>query len=332
MELTKSGFVGVVGKPNAGKSTLLNWLLGEKIALVSKKENASRRRVTGIVMYRENQIVLVDTPGLHQREKLLNRFMLQEALKGIGDSDLILFLADVRDNLEGYQWFLELNRRNIPHILVLTKTDLVTKREVEEKIEKYRRLFSLKPGRKEGKVENNGADLSKLNSNIFGSYSNKTPSRFKRVPIVPVSALTGVGKEQLLEEIVKLLPEHPYYYDPELLSPEQVRDIYRELIREALFEKLEEELPYETDVVIEKIEELNQLERVFATIVVERHSQKGIVIGQKGQKIKEIGKYARQLLEQFSEKKIYLELYVKVVPKWTKTKKRLADLGYEVEL
>ena len=294
-KLTKAGFVGVVGKPNAGKSTLLNWLLGEKIALVSNKENASRKRVNGIVMYKGHQIILVDTPGLHEREKLLNRFMLNEALKAIGDSDLILFLADVRDSTDGYKWFLELNKKKIPHILVLTKIDLVNSDEVERKKEEYRKIVP-------------------------------------DVEIVPVSAVAGIGKEELLEAIVKKLPEHPYYYDPEIISTEHIRDIYKELIREALFEKLGDELPYESDVLIEKIEELPHLDRVFATIVVERPSQKGMVIGQKGRKIKEIGTYARKLLEQFSGKKIYLELYVKVVPKWTKNKKWLADLGYEVEL
>jgi len=135
--MTKSGFVGILGKPNAGKSTLLNWLLGEKIALVSPKANASRKRVNAIVMYKDNQIILVDTPGLHEKEKLLNKFMLNEALKALIDSDLMLFLADVRDSIDGYKWFLELNKKNKPHILVLTKTDLVSKEEIENKIKEY---------------------------------------------------------------------------------------------------------------------------------------------------------------------------------------------------
>jgi len=290
----KSGFVGILGKPNAGKSTLLNWLLGEKIALVSPKANASRKRVNAIVMHGENQIILLDTPGLHETEKLLNKFMLKEALKALSDSDLVLFLADVRDDLSGYEWFLELNTKNIPHIVVLTKTDLVSNEEVEKKIEEYKKLG-------------------------------------KALEIIPISAVEGRGKEELLDAIVKHLPEHPYYYDPEIISTEHIRDIYKELIREALFEKLGDELPYETDVLIDKIEEYEKFDKIYATIAVEKNSQKGMIIGKKGKKIKEIGIYARNLLENFSGKKIYLELYVKVIPKWSKNKKMLEELGYGVE-
>ena len=292
--MPKSGFVGILGKPNAGKSTLLNWLLGEKIALVSPKANASRKRVNAIVMHNDDQIVLLDTPGLHEKERLLNKFMLKEALKALSDSDLVLFLADVRDDLKGYKWFLELNKKNIPHIVVLTKIDLVNKEKVEEKIKEYKNLG-------------------------------------KALAVIPISAVEGKGKKNLLDEIVKHLPEHPYYYDPEIISAENIRDIYKELIREALFEKLGDELPYETDVIIDKIEEFDTLDKVYATIIVERFSQKGMIIGKKGRKIKEIGIYARKLLEEFSGKKIYLELYVKVVPGWSKNKKMLEELGYELD-
>jgi GTP-binding protein Era len=294
--MPKSGFVGIVGKPNAGKSTLLNWLLGEKIALVSPKANASRKRVDAIVMHNDNQIILLDTPGLHEKEKLLNKFMLNEALKVLGDSDLILFLADSRDGVEksGYEWFLELNKKNIPHILVLTKIDLTNKEKLQKIIKEYEKIS-------------------------------------KALKIIPISAVEGKGKEELLDAIVKYLPEHPYYYDPEIISTEHIRDIYKELIREALFEKLGDELPYETDVLIEKIEEYENLDKVYASIIVERDSQKGMVIGKKGKKIKEIGSYARELLENFSGKKIYLELFVKVVKDWSKNKKMLEELGYDIE-
>jgi GTP-binding protein Era len=198
--MPKSGFVGIVGKPNAGKSTLLNWLLGEKIALVSPKANASRKRVNAIVMHKDNQIILIDTPGLHEKEKLLNKFMLKEALKAMSDSDLVLFLADIRDDLSGYEWFLELTKK--PHIVVLTKIDLA--KEVENKKKEYEKYK-------------------------------------KALAVIPISAVKGKGKEKLLDEIIKHLPIHPYYYDPEIISTENIRDIYKELIRETLFEKLGDE-------------------------------------------------------------------------------------------
>ena len=292
--MPKSGFVGILGKPNAGKSTLLNWLLGEKIALVSPKANASRKRVNAIIMHKDNQIILLDTPGLHEKEKLLNKFMLKEALKALEDSDLVLFLADVRDDISGYEWFLELNKKEIPHIAVLTKIDLVNEKEIEEKIKLYK------------------------------SFN-------KVLDVVVISAIEGKGKDELLDKIVEYLPEHPYYYDPEIISTEHIKDIYKELIREALFEKLKDELPYESDILIDKIEEYENLDKVYATIIIERASQKGIIIGKKGKKIKEIGIYARELLESFSGKKIYLELYVKVIKGWSKNKKMLEELGYEVE-
>jgi len=291
--LPKSGFVGIIGKPNAGKSTLLNWLVGEKIALVSPKANASRKKVNAIIMHKDNQIILLDTPGLHEKEKLLNKFMLNEALKAISDSDVILFLSDVRDDLNGYKKFLEYNKKNIPHIVILTKIDLVSNEYIKEKIKEYKNFN-------------------------------------QKIDVIPISAIKGIGKEELLDKIVEFLPEHPYYYDPDIISTENIRDIYKELIREALFEKLKDEIPYESDILIEKIEEYENLDKVYASIIVERASQKGMIIGKKGKKIKEIGIYARKLLENFSGKKIYLELYVKVIPKWSKNKKMLNELGYKV--
>jgi GTP-binding protein Era len=202
----------------------------------------------------------------------------------------VLFLADIRDDLSGYEWFLELTKK--PHIVVLTKIDLA--KEVENKKKEYEKYK-------------------------------------KALAVIPISAVEGKGKEKLLDEIIKHLPIHPYYYDPEIISTENIRDIYKELIREALFEKLGDELPYETDILIEKIEEFDKIDKIYATIIVEKRSQRGMIIGKKGKKIKEIGIYARKLLEQFSQKKIYLELYVKVIEKWTKNKKMLEELGYEVE-
>ncbi len=289
--MTKSGFVGVIGEPNAGKSTLINWLVGEKIAMTSRKANATRKRLTAIVMYKDNQIVLIDTPGIHEKEKLLNKYMLNEALKALGDSDLILYIADVRKDTKGYQKFLELNKKDIPHLLVLTKIDMLKDEEVLSKIQEYEKIK-------------------------------------KYLEIIPISSTMNTNRDKLLDTIVKYLPNHPYYYDPELISTENIKDIYKELIREALFDKLNDEIPYESDIIIEKIIEKDDIDKVYAMIVTQKDTQKSMIIGKKGKKIKELGIAARKLLEQFSGKKIYLELYVKTIPNWTKNKKMLEEIGY----
>ena len=289
--MTKSGFVGVIGEPNAGKSTLINWLVGEKIAMTSRKANATRKRLTAIVMYKDNQIVLIDTPGIHEKEKLLNKYMLNEALKALGDSDLILYIADVRKDTNGYQKFLELNKKDISHILVLTKIDMMEESKVLSKIQEYEEIK-------------------------------------KYLEIISISSTMNINRDKLLDTIVKYLPNHPYYYDSELISTENIKDIYKELIREALFDKLNDEIPYESDIIIEKIIEKDDIDKVYAMIVTQKDTQKSMIIGKKGKKIKELGIAARKLLEEFSGKKIYLELYVKTIPNWTKNKKMLEEIGY----
>ncbi|BAF70112.1 GTPase Era [Nitratiruptor sp. SB155-2] len=293
MSETRSGFVALVGRPNAGKSTLLNWLLGEKIAMVSHKAQATRKRLYAIVMHGNDQIVFIDTPGLHEKERLLNKFMLEEAIKAIGDCDLILFLAPVTDPITHYEKFLKL-AKNRPHIVVLTKIDMVSNEKLLQKIAEYQ----------------------------------KFQDQF--LELVPVSVKKDIGKKDLLDTIVRYLPEHPYYYDPELLTTENIKDIYKELIREAIFENVSDEIPYESDVIIEKIEESPTLDKVYAMIIVEKPSQKGIIIGKQGSTLKRIGKDARKLMEAFSQKKIFLNLFVVVKKGWTKNKKDLETIGYRL--
>ena len=290
---TKAGFVAVVGRPNAGKSTLLNHIVGEKLAMVSKKAQATRKRMNIIVMHDDTQIIFVDTPGIHEKERLLNQFMLDEALKAMGDSDLIIFLAPVTDKLTEYEKFLELTQaKGIKHLVVLTKIDHV----------------------KQGDI------LAKL-----GEYQ-KYQDRFEA--IIPFSVNKKVGKKQLLDEISKYLPASPFLYDPELLTTELIRNIYKELIRESIFENLSDEIPYESDVTIEKIEEGDSMDKVYATIVVEKDTQKGMIVGQKGAGIKRVGKLAREQMEIFSGKKIFLDLHVSVKKGWSKNKDGLEEFGY----
>ena len=292
--MTKCGYVSVVGRPNAGKSSLLNWLVGEKIAMVSHKANATRKRSNIIVMHEDDQIVFVDTPGIHETEKLINKFMLDEALKAMGDCDLILFLAPVTDKLTHYEDFLVKNKKNVKHILLLTKIDNVSNEEVLEKMKEYE------------------------------VYSEKYES------IIPVSIKKGTTHANILDDVVKHLPEHPYLFDPEIMTTEHMRDIFKEFIRESIFENISDEIPYETDVLINKVEEKPKIDVIKATIIVQKGTQKGMIIGKNADAIKRIGRDARLKIEKLTGRKCFLELFVSIKKGWTKDKQGLKDLGYDV--
>ena len=291
--MTKAGFVSLIGRPNAGKSTLMNSLLGEKIAMVSQKANATRKRSNAIVMHDNTQIIFVDTPGLHEKEKILNQFMLDEALKAMGDCDLIVYLAPVTDSTEYYEKFLKINNNRVKHIIVLSKIDQVS----QEKL--FKRIAS------------------------YNQYSDKFEA------LIPVAISKKVGHKDLLDTIAKNLPKSPFLYDPEDLTSELVRDIYAGFIREGIFENVSDEVPYESDVIIDSIEEEHHIDRIYATIIIEKESQKGIIIGKGGESIKRIGKSAREKIERLSGKKAYLNLQVTVKKGWTKDKNFLKEIGYD---
>ncbi|MDQ1264162.1 MAG: GTPase [Campylobacterota bacterium] len=290
--MTKAGFVSLIGRPNAGKSTLMNSLLGEKIAMVSQKANATRKRSNAIVMHGDTQIIFVDTPGLHEREKVLNQFMLDEAMKAMGDCDLILYLAPVTDSIENYEKFLKLNNNKVKHIVLLSKIDQVSQEKLFKKIAQY----------------------------------NQFSDHFEA--LIPVAVPKKVGHKDILDTISKLLPSSPFLYNPDDLTSELVRDIYAGFIREGIFSCVSDEVPYESDVLIDKIEENEKLDKIFATIIVEKESQKGIIIGKGGDAIKRIGKYSREKIEALSGKKAYLDLEVVVKKGWTKDKAYLEKIGY----
>ncbi len=293
--MTKSGYVSVIGRPNAGKSSLLNWLVGEKIAMVSHKANATRKRSNIIVMHEDDQVIFVDTPGLHETEKLLNKFMLDEALKAMGDCDLILFLAPITDQVKYYEEFLEKNKKNTKHILLLTKIDFVSNEEVLEKMKEYEK------------------------------YSDKYES------VIPVSIKKATTHADILDVVVKYLPEHPYLFDPEILTTEHLRDIFKEFIRESIFENISDEIPYETDVLINKVEEKKNVDVIKATIIVQKSTQKGMIIGKNATAIKRIGKEAREKIEKLTGKKCFLELFVSIKKGWTKNREGLKHLGYDID-
>ncbi len=291
--MTKAGFVSLIGRPNAGKSTLMNSLLGEKIAMVSQKANATRRRSNAIVMHGDTQIIFVDTPGLHEREKILNQFMLDEALKAMGDCDLIVYLAPVTDSVEHYEKFLKLNNGKVKHIIVLSKIDQVKQDKLFKRIASY----------------------------------NQYADHFEA--LIPVAIPKKVGHEDLLKVISKNLPDSPFLFDPEDLTSELVRDIYAGFVREGIFENVSDEVPYESDVIIDSIEEEKNIDMIHATIIIEKESQKGIIIGKGGDSIKRIGKSAREKIERLSGKKAYLNLQVTVKKGWTKDKIFLKEIGYD---
>ena len=292
--MTKCGYVSVVGRPNAGKSSLLNWLVGEKIAMVSHKANATRKRSNIIVMHNSDQIIFVDTPGIHETEKLLNQFMLEEALKAMGDCDLILYLAPVTDKISYYEDFLLKNKKNVKHILLLTKIDFVTNEQIIEKMKEYEQ-FS-------GKYE----------------------------CIIPVSIKKQTKQSDILNNVVKYLPVHPYLFDPEIITTEHLRDIFKEFIRESIFENISDEIPYEADVLINKVEEKPNVDVIKATIIVQKDTQKGMIIGKGATAIKRIGKDARAKIEKLTGKKCFLELFVSIKKGWTKNKEGLKALGYDI--
>ena len=291
-EDTRAGFVSLIGRPNAGKSTLMNSLLGENIAMVSQKANATRKRSNAIVMHENTQIIFVDTPGLHEREKVLNQFMLDEALKAMGDCDLIVYLAPVTDSTQHYEKFLKINNDRVKHIIVLSKIDQVSQVKLFKQIASYNRF-----------------------ANNFEA-------------LIPVAIPKKVGHKDLLNVISKNLPKSSYLYDPEDLTSELVRDIYAGFIREAIFDNVSDEIPYESDVLIKSVEENDGVDKIYATIIIEKESQKGIIIGKGGESIKRIGKSAREKIEILSGKKAYLNLQVSVKKGWSKDKASLEEFGY----
>jgi GTPase len=289
---TRCGFVALVGRPNAGKSTLTNALLGEKIALVSHKANATRKRSQAIIMHGNTQIILVDTPGIHESEKRFNQFMLEETLKAISDSDLIVYLAPASDSLLHYEKFLKLIPQGTKHIVALNKIDQLSQAKLLAKIQNY------------------------------NQYADKFEA------LIPLNALRLTGCKDLLDIISKNLGISPFLYDPEDITTLYIKEIYKEFIREAVFDFVSDEVPYESDVIIDKIEEKRGIEYIKATVIVEKESQKAIIIGNGGSTIKRIGKNARKKIEHLSGEKSYLDLFVSVKKGWRKDKKFLEEIGY----
>lgn len=292
--LFKSGFVAIIGAPNVGKSTLLNQLLGEKVAIVTPKPQTTRKQIRGILSGENFQIVFLDTPGIHDSKQLLNKMLVKWATSALEDVDLILFVVDVtKRNKADELGILDLLKRvRKPVICVINKIDRVAKE-------------SLLP--------------------IIDSLKEAYPFE----AIVPISAKYNDGIDRVLDEILRLLPEGPRFYEEDIKTDQMNEELISELIREKIFLLAEEEVPYSTAVEVERMEfdPKGDVVKIFATIYVERPSQKGIIIGKKGRFIKKVGQLAREELERVFGKKVYLDLWVKVLKDWSKDAKCLKRLG-----
>lgn len=288
----KSGFVNIFGKPNAGKSTLLNALLGEKLAIVSSKVQTTRHRIKGFLTEPEKyQIIFSDTPGIIETKYKLHEKMMAAVKNALEDADVALLIVDVNDNLEACDTIFKTLNLSVPTILVLNKIDEA----------------------KNGKI----AEAEKF-------FADKVYVK----KIIKISALQQHHLKKLLQSIIELLPEGEPFYNEEDLTDLPTRFFVGEIIREKVYELFEDEIPYHVAVLVNEFKEKSTLIKIQADIIVQRETQKSIIIGAGGKMIKQIGSLARQDIEKFLDNKIFLELFVKVKPKWRDNELQLKEYGY----
>lgn len=295
VENKKCGYVAFMGRPNVGKSSLTNALLGQKLSIISRKPQTTRHHILGVDTFDNTQIVFVDTPGLHQNTpKAINRSMNRSALAVLDGVDVVVFVVDGLKWNDGDLWALEkIKDSNRPVILAINKVDLLE-------------------------------DKNKL----FAKIQEHT-ERFDFVQVVPVSAKSGTQVDVLRDEIVKELPEMEWIFPEDELTDRSSRFLASELIREKAMRQLGDEIPYELTVEIEKFDESEPCLKVHASILVEKPGQKGIVIGKQGSRLKKIGTHARQDMEELFQRKVMLNLWVKVKSGWSDDERALKSLGYE---
>ncbi|MBP6364537.1 MAG: GTPase Era [Bacteroidales bacterium] len=288
----KSGFVNIIGNPNVGKSTLMNALVGEKLSIVTAKAQTTRHRIMGIVNGEDYQLVFSDTPGILRPSYKLQESMMNFVETAIGDADVILYVTDVVEKSTKNEEYIEkLNRVSSPVILVINKIDLSNQAELETLYEKWRELVP-------------------------------------RAEIFPVSAQEKFNVSPLLNRILELVPESPAWYDKDLFTDRNLRFFASEIIREKILLTYDKEIPYSTEVTIDTFTEGPELYSIEAVINVMRDSQKGIIIGKGGSAIKKVGTLARKDMESFFEKKVFLQIFVKVNPDWREDKRKLKQFGY----
>jgi GTP-binding protein Era len=293
---SRSGFVAVVGRPNAGKSTLVNALVGSNVSIVTPVPQTTRNRILGILSRPEAQVILMDTPGIHKPFSRLNEQMMNFVRQALADRDLAVLIVDASEKFgKGDEFAIELLKQYTPRtILALNKIDRVNKPELLPLMERYSHLYSFEE-------------------------------------IFPVSALHGEGLEELLAAVIRRLPEGPQYFPPDEYTDQPERFLAGEIIREKVIRHTKHELPHVTAVLVDQFQEGEAITRLHATIVVEKESQKPIVIGAHGARLKEIGSEARLDLEKLFPPKVFLELYVKVEAHWRDNRAVIAELDYRSE-
>jgi GTPase len=297
----RSGFVAIVGRPNVGKSTLLNRLVGQKLAIVSPKPQTTRRRILGVITRPDAQVALLDTPGLHTAKGGLNARMVQQALQTLADADVVAFLIEAGPpaiDAKAGKALDQVKAARKPTLLVINKVDTVPRAQLLPLIDRWKDVHDW-------------------------------------TDVYPLSALKGENVDGFLDALIEHLPEAPPMFPPEQWTDLQERDLCAELIREQLLRQTGQEVPYSTAVLIEQFDESERsvgprgLVRILATVLVERDSQKAIVIGKGGARLKEVGTAARREMERLLGAKVFLQLHVRVEPGWTRTGKGLRRAGYE---
>jgi len=286
----KAGFVSIVGKPNVGKSTLMNKLVGENLSIITFKAQTTRHRIMGILSGDDFQIVYSDTPGLLEPKYELHKKMMTYVQVSLEDADLVLLVVELGEKYDP-EIFDRLKSTKAPIFLVINKIDLTKGSQLDDKITYWKTQLDPKA-------------------------------------IIPVSALSGENVDHLLQEIIKQLPEHPAFYPKDDITDKNERFFASEIIREKIFLNYEQEIPYSTEVSIEEFKDSEKIIKIRAIIYVERDSQKGIIIGKAGASLKKVGTEARKDLEDFFSKKVFLETHVKVADNWRKQKNSLKQFGY----
>jgi GTPase len=287
----KAGFVSILGKPNAGKSTLLNAIMGDKLAIVSSKVQTTRHRILGILTEPNFQMVFSDTPGIIDPEYTMHKRMMGEVSASLKDADVVIFLVDVRDDLPAAQKMLAEMTLKMKIVVAINKIDVNKRADADEVVTGFKAIKNVEE-------------------------------------VLFISALEKTNLDILMSTLYLNMPEHPAYYDAEEISDRPMKFFVGEIIREQLYTLLKEELPYHSTVLVEAYQEKTTLTKIVASIIVTRETQKGIILGLKGSMIKEIGSKAREAIEKFIDNKVFLELHVKVRKDWRNNETFLNEYGY----